>query len=62
MRSFLRHVLLPAVMLLAVLTLLTGAIYPAVVTAVTAVPNPRAAAAALREQILAARGHSRPRV
>ncbi len=34
MRSFLRHVLLPAVMLLVVLTLITGAAYPALVTAV----------------------------
>jgi len=43
MRSFLRHVLLPAVMLLAVLTLLTGAIYPAVVTAVAQIAFPHQA-------------------
>jgi potassium-transporting ATPase KdpC subunit len=32
MRSFLRHVLFPAVMLLVVLTLITGAAYPALIT------------------------------
>jgi K+-transporting ATPase ATPase C chain len=34
MRSFLRHTLLPAVMLLAVLTIITGAAYPALITVV----------------------------
>jgi len=43
MRSFLRHVLFPAVMLLVVLTLLTGAAYPAVVTAVAQVAFPHQA-------------------
>jgi K+-transporting ATPase ATPase C chain len=43
MRSFLRHVLFPAVMLLAVLTLLTGAAYPAVVTAVAQLAFPHQA-------------------
>jgi len=43
MRSFMRHVLFPAVMLLAVLTLLTGAVYPAVVTAVAQAVFPRQA-------------------
>ena len=43
MRSFLRHVLFPAVMLLVVLTLLTGAVYPAVVTAVAQVAFPHQA-------------------
>ncbi len=43
MRSFLRHVLFPAVALLAVMTLLTGAVYPAVVTAVAQVAFPRQA-------------------
>ncbi|HEY5628154.1 MAG TPA: potassium-transporting ATPase subunit KdpC [Candidatus Limnocylindrales bacterium] len=37
MRSFLRHVLLPAVMLLVVLTLITGAAYPALVTGIAQV-------------------------
>ena len=39
-----------------------GARHPAVVTAVTAAPDPRAAAAALRDRILSARGLARPRV
>ena len=43
MRSFLRHVLFPAVMLLVVLTLLTGAVYPAIVTAVAQVAFPHQA-------------------
>ncbi len=43
MRSFLRHVLFPAVMLLVVLTLITGAAYPAVVTAIAQVAFPRQA-------------------
>ncbi len=37
MRSFLRHVLLPAVMLLVVLTLITGAAYPALITGIAQV-------------------------
>jgi len=40
MRSFLRHVLGPAVMLLIVLTLITGAAYPALITAVAQVAFP----------------------
>lgn len=40
MRSFLRHAVFPAVMLLAVLTLITGALYPAAVTAVAQVAFP----------------------
>jgi potassium-transporting ATPase KdpC subunit len=43
MRSFLRHVLGPAVALLAVLTLITGAAYPALITAVAQVAFPRQA-------------------
>jgi potassium-transporting ATPase KdpC subunit len=43
MRSFLRHVLLPAVMLLLVLTLITGAAYPAVVTAIAQLAFPHQA-------------------
>ncbi len=39
-----------------------GARHPAVVTAVTAAPDPRAAATVLREKILAARELARPRV
>jgi K+-transporting ATPase ATPase C chain len=42
-RSFLRHVLGPAVMLLLVLTLLTGAVYPALVTAIAQVAFPHQA-------------------
>jgi K+-transporting ATPase ATPase C chain len=37
MRSFLRHVLFPAVMLLVVLTLITGAAYPALITGIAQV-------------------------
>ncbi len=43
MRTFLRHVLVPAVMLLLVMTLLTGAAYPAIVTAVAQVAFPHQA-------------------
>ncbi len=43
MRSFLRHVLFPAVMLLLMLTLITGVAYPAAVTAVAQVAFPHQA-------------------
>ena len=43
MTSFLRHRLWPAIALLAALTLITGVIYPAVVTAIAQVAFPRQA-------------------
>jgi K+-transporting ATPase ATPase C chain len=43
MRSFLRHVLGPAVAMLVVLTLITGAAYPALITAVAQVAFPHQA-------------------
>ncbi|MHB8958847.1 MAG: potassium-transporting ATPase subunit KdpC [Candidatus Limnocylindrales bacterium] len=43
MRSFLRHVLGPAVAMLVVLTLITGAAYPALITAVAQAAFPRQA-------------------
>lgn len=43
MRAFLRHTLFPAVMLLLVLTLITGAAYPAAVTAIAQIAFPHQA-------------------
>src|SRR5450756_2287633 len=43
MRSFLRHQLYPAIALLLALTLITGVVYPAVVTAIAQVAFPNQA-------------------